>query len=150
MATINIRKGQPNDRAFITDSMRRTVSRSSAYAKGLHPEVMNFLTDSILAIYTTLVAVPLDSADDILGYLLHDGDKNVGFIYVKEKLRRKGIATALLQSAGVKRGEVITPLLVTSLAGVGNFPRAAQDHGYVLRFRPWLPLQVSALLLETK
>jgi hypothetical protein len=152
MATINIRKGTSNDRAFITDSMRRTVSRSSAYAKGLHPEVLNFLLDSILATYTTLVATPGDStgashSDDILGYLLHDGPSKVAFVYVKEKLRRKGICNALLGAAGVKRGEVVTPMLVTALAGVGNFPRAAQNHGYVIRFRPWEPLQVTATLL---
>jgi hypothetical protein len=127
--------------------MRRTLVRSSAYANGLQPEVLNLLIEPILAAYTTIVATPEDDADSILGYLVHDGPRTVAFVYVKEGVRRKGIATALASHAGVTRGEVVAPLIVTKMAGVGNFPRFAESKGYTLRYRPYEPLRITHDLL---
>lgn len=147
-ALIGIRPFQIQDRAFVLDSMRRTLVRNSAYAAGLQPEVINLLVEPILATYRTLVATPHGDDDEILGYLTHDGPSIVGFIYVKEALRQKGIATALLAHAGVAKGEIAAPLIVTKLPGAGNFPKLAEAHGYTLRFRPWMGLAMMSRLLE--
>lgn len=147
-ALIGIRPSRPSDRAFILDSMRRTLVRNSAYATGLQPEVLNLLVEPVLATYRTLVATPEGQPDEILGYIAHDGAHVVGFLYVKEALRGKGIARALLNSAGIEKGEVVTPLLVTKLPGAGNFPKLCEAHGYTVRFRPWMVLSQMAAMLE--
>ena len=132
------------------DSMRRTLVRNSAYAAGLQPEVVNLLVEPVLATHRTLVATPHGDPDEILGYVCHDGPSCVGFVYVKEALRQKGVATALLHAAGIQKGEVASPLIVTKLPGAGNFPKLAEQHGYTLRFRPWMMFGVMADLLEPK
>ena len=48
-AQIAIRSFRPADRAFVMDSMRRTLVRNSAYATGLYPEVINLLVEPVLA-----------------------------------------------------------------------------------------------------
>lgn len=146
-AKIAIRPFAPTDRAFVMDSMRRTLVRNSAYAAGLQPEVVNLLIEPIVTTYRTLVATPDGQPDEILGYIIHDGPATVGFVYVKEALRRKGIAAALLRAAGVGKGEIVAPLLVTKLPGAGNFPRLCEEHGYTVRFRPWLGLSLLSSLL---
>ena len=147
-ALIAIRPFKPQDRAFVLDSMRRTLVRNSAYATGLQPEVLNLLVEPVLATYTTLVATPQGDPDEILGYVIHDGPHVVGFLYVKEALRRHGIGSALLKAAGVEKGEVVAPLIVTKLPGAGNFPKLAETKGYTLRFRPWMGLSQMARMLE--
>jgi len=147
-APIDIRPFRPEDRAFVLDSMRRTLVRNSAYAAGLQPEVVNLLVEPVLATHETLIATPHGDADEILGYITHDGPSVVGFLYVKEALRQKGIATVLLAAAGIRKGEVVTPLLVTKLPGAGNFPNLCEAHGYTVRFRPWMVLSQMAQLLE--
>jgi GNAT superfamily N-acetyltransferase len=127
--------------------MRRTLVRNSAYATGLQPDVINVLVEPIMAIYTTLVATPHEDHDEILGYLTHDGPTTVGFIYVKEPLRQKGIASALLDHAGIRKGEITAPLIVTKLPGSGNFPKLCESHGYTVRFRPWMGLSMMADIL---
>jgi len=147
-ALIGIRPFQPQDRAFVLDSMRRTLVRNSAYATGLQPEVLNLLVEPVLATYRTLVATPQGDPDEILGYIIHDGPHVVGFVYVKEALRQKGIASALLKAAGVEKGELVTPLLVTKLPGAGNFPKLCETKGYTVRFRPWMVLAQMGRMLE--
>ena len=147
-ALIAIRPFRPTDRAFVLDSMRRTLVRNSAYAAGLQPEVVNLLVEPVLATYTTLVATPQGDPEEILGYVIHDGPHVVGFVYVKEAIRQHGIATALLKAAGIERGELVTPLLVTKLPGAGNFPKLCETKGYTVRFRPWMELSRMARMLE--
>lgn len=149
-ATIDIRRALPSDRPFVLDSMRRTLVRNSAYADGLHPGVIDLLIEPLLATFTTLVATPDGETDEILGYVVHDGPRTVGFLYVREAMRRKGVARALLDKAGVGSGEVVAPLMVSKLAGVGNFPRWAETKGYTVRFRPWMSLQLAAEILAPK
>jgi GNAT superfamily N-acetyltransferase len=149
-ALIAIRPFRSADRAFVLDSMRRTLVRNSAYAAGLQPEVINLLVEPILATYQTLVATPHGDDDEILGYLTHDGPSIVGFVYVKEALRQKGIATALLAHAGITKGELVAPLIVTKLPGAGNFPKLCETKGYTVRFRPWMGLSMLSDLLTTK
>ena len=132
------------------DSMRRTLVRNSAYATGLQPEVINLLVEPVLATYQTLVATPEADPDEILGYVIHDGPACVGFLYVKEAVRQKGIASALLKHAGIQKGEVVAPLIVTKLPGVGNFPKLCEAHGYTVRFRPWMGLGQLADLLAPR
>jgi len=147
-ATIDIRPFRPGDRAFVLDSMRRTLVRNSAYAAGLQPQVVDLLIEPVMATHQTLIATPQGDPDEILGYVTHDGPSVIGFLYVKEALRQKGIATALLKAAGITKGEVVTPLLVTKLPGVGNFPKLCEAHGYTVRFRPWMVLSQMAQMLE--
>ncbi len=149
-ALIAIRPFQPADRAFVLDSMRRTLVRNSAYATGLQPEVLNLVVEPVLASYQTLVATPEGDPDEILGYVITDGPSTVGFVYVKEALRQKGVANALLKAAGVRKGEIVCPLIVTKLTGVGNFPRFCEGKGFTLRFRPWMSLALMASLLTPK
>jgi hypothetical protein len=130
--------------------MRRTLVRNSAYATGLQPEVINLILEPVLATYATLVATPHGDDDEILGYITHDGPSTIGFIYVKEAIRQKGIATALLASAGIKKGEVVAPLVVTKLPGSGNFPKLCEAHGYTVRFRPWMALSMMADLMAAR
>lgn len=130
--------------------MRRTLVRNSAYASGLQPEVINLIVEPVLATYQTLVATPHGDDDEILGYVLHDGPSTVGFIYVKEAIRQKGIASALLSKAGIAKGEVVAPLIVTKLPGAGNFPKLCEAHGYTVRFRPWMGLAMMAEMLSPR
>lgn len=148
LATIAIRPFKPTDRAFVLDSMRRTLVRNSAYFEGLQPEVVNLVIEPVLATYQTQVATPQGDHDEILGYIIHDGPGVVGFLYVKEALRRKGVCKFLLRAAGVQPGEIIAPLIVTKLPGAGNFPKLAGMHGYTLRYRPYRMFGEMARLLE--
>lgn len=132
------------------DSMRRTLVRNSAYAAGLQPEVINLIVEPVLATYETLVATPHGDPDEILGYIIHDGPSTVGFIYVKEALRQKGIGSALLASAGIQKGEIVAPVIVTKLPGAGNFPKLCEAHGYTVRFRPWMGLAMMAELMSPR
>jgi GNAT superfamily N-acetyltransferase len=49
---------------------------------------------------TALVTCAADDPDQILGFLVHEGPV-VHYLYVKELFRRKGLATALLDSAQI-------------------------------------------------
>ncbi len=149
-AQVSIRQARPGDRNFILDSMRRTLTRNSAYAEKLPPGVMNLLIEPIAATYSTLVACPKDDQDEILGYLIHDGPSCVGFVYVKEPVRKRGIAKALFARAGIKPSEVTAPLLVTKLPGGASFIRFCDAQGFKVRFRPWAALTVLAAVLNPK
>jgi len=149
-APVVIRPALSSDANFILDSMRRTLLRQSAYAAGLEPDVINQLVWPVIATYDTLVATPPDDDDEILGYIIHDGPGAVGFIYVKEAVRGRGLANALLDAAQIAQGEIICPLLVTKLSGVGNFAKFCETKGYTVRFRPWLPLSINAQLMNPK
>lgn len=149
-AAVVIRPALSSDAHFILDSARRTLLRQSAYFEGLEPDVLNQLLWPVMASFDTLVATPDGDEDEILGYLIHDGPSKVAMLYVKEAVRGRGLARALLDSAGIQQGEIICPFVTTKLAGVGNFPKFAESKGFVLRHRPYLPLSINAQLMNPR
>lgn len=146
-APINIRPTIPADRNYLLSTMRQALLKTSAYCEGLHPEVLTNLLESILTIYTTAIATPVDDSSMILGFIVY-APGSVGFIYVRKHLRQHKLGTRLLEHAGISKGEIIAPLMVTKIEitpGVWSaFPKLAAAHGYTIRFRPYLPLQLQA------
>ena len=145
MAKIVIRDGEPTDHPFVRDTIRKSLLDYSAYFKHLSQHIFGVLMDPVIATQRLLVAMPVDSPADILGFILYDPPSIVSFVYVRNDLRRGGVATALAQTAGIAKGEIQCPFLTTKINGQ-NFPRLAADKGYVIRFRPFLPLEIAATI----
>ena len=145
MARIVIRDGEDGDRAYVLDTTHKTLLESSAYFYHVSPQTVRLLLDPIMATYKLLVAVTPEDPTSILGYVLFESSIVVAFIYVRSQFRKAGIGRALLDAANTLKGDVSCPLIVTSMYGQ-NFPRLAQSKGYKLRFRPYLPLEISAAI----
>ena len=142
------RAGTEQDRAYIADSIRRTL-RGQPYSEGMSNEALSILIDPILATYRSLVLCPVADPASILAFLVYGTGNCVAWIQVRQEFRHKGYARGLLGVAGIRRGQVRCSLLVHSWAGNGNFPKWAESKGYKLRFRPWDVLEIMAAT-ETK
>lgn len=147
MAKIVIRDGEATDHPFVRETIKANLLTNSAYFARLPASVFGLLIDPMIATHKLFVAQPVDSPADIVGFLLGDPPSTVSFVYVRNGMRRGGVATALASVAGIERGEIATPFLTTKTNGEGsNFPRLAMSKGYKMRFRPFLPLEVAAAL----
>lgn len=147
MSKIAIRDGEATDHPFVKDTIRKSLLDYSAYFKHLSAPIFGVLMDPIVAAHRLLVAMPVDSPADIIGFILFDPPAVVSFVYVRNDMRRGGVATALLHEAGIAKGDVETPFLTTKING-SNFPRLAEAKGYRVRFRPYLPLEIAATLFR--
>ncbi len=89
--------------------------------------------------WTLLTACPSTDLDEVMGMLLYRSvalprsNPAVAWLTVKPIYQQLGVATALLDSAAIKPGEVDCAFLLHNIA------KAAQLKGYTLRFRPYLP-----------
>lgn len=156
MASIIIREGRPTDRSFLNDTIHKTLLESSAYFHHVSPQSVRLLLDPILATFKILVAAPETDPGTIIGYIVFESPTVVAFIYVRSQFRSElkdgvrqggGVARSLLQAAGVKKSEIECPLMVTGL-NHENFPLLASKKGYKLRFRPYMPLEIAAMLYQ--
>ena len=86
------------------------------------------------------VAVTPEDDTTILGYIVGTGNV-CAWVYVREELRRKGLATALAAHIGLKPGRpspgagttVVTPFAPTRLQWL--------NRRWLIRFRPFLVAQ---------
>ena len=147
MAKIVIRDGEPADHPFVRDTIRKSLLDYSAYFYRLPHAIFGILLDPMLATQRLLVAMPVDSPADIIGFILFESPSVVSFVYVRNGMRRGGVATALAGVAGIEKGEISTPFLTTKV-GSENFPRLAGSKGYKVRFRPYMPFEISATLFK--
>lgn len=147
MAKIVIRDGEPADHPFVRDTIRKSLLDYSAYFHHVSHRIIETLMDPVIATQKLLVAMPVDSPMDILGFILCEPPSTVSFVYVRNDMRRAGVATALAGVAGIEKGDIATPFLTTKVNGQ-NFPRLAESKGYKVRFRPFIPLEISAALYE--
>jgi GNAT superfamily N-acetyltransferase len=144
------RPGKASDMPFMADCIRKGLQQSP-YGNGISNDVLSKLIDPVLGSYRSLVAYPDGDVDGIVGFIVHDGPKGdfgsfadtVAWLQVRKEFRRNGIARELLYQANCIRGNVICPFLVQKWDGGSNFSRACGDYGYRLRFRPWLPLEIT-------
>jgi hypothetical protein len=144
MASISIRPYQPTDHAYIMSTMRMTLVKSP-FMQGIHPAVMDTLLGPVVTLFSIAVATPTADSNTILGYIAYQGPNIVGFIFVRPGLpRRKGLAEKLIAHAGIAKGEIISPFLVTNRFDGVTFPKFAESKGYTIRHRPYLPLQLMA------
>lgn len=139
MAKIEIRPATIDDRAFLLDSFTRSYQGKSAYASGVHGQILVDLLEPLLALWTVAVAVAPD--DTILGWICYRDAVTVAWVTTKLDVRGRGVAGALLAHAGVSRG---TEIAVCFMPTSGRFAQEAERRGYTLRFRPYLPLQAAA------
>jgi GNAT superfamily N-acetyltransferase len=139
MAKIVIRSSVAQDRPYLIDSFVRSYRSNSAYAQGVHGELLVGLVEPLLALWNVAVAADIED-DTILGWICWRDAKTVAWIKVKEGVNGKGIARALLRHAGVQcPSEIACPFLPTA----HQFAREAERRGYTLRFRPYLALQAA-------
>ena len=143
MATIAIRNATAGDLNYLRSNFANSF-KHSGYANGTSNEVLRTLLDPLLASWTTLIATPVDDSSVILAWLLFRDPTTVAWVHVRPEIRRKGIAAQLLAHAGIVKGELLTPFLPTKLEGAeGSFSNLSKAHGYTLRYRPYLPLQIA-------
>lgn len=169
MATrIAIRPAYPSDLIFVQQAIEGTLRDNSAFCKGVHPATLATLIDPILAAWEVLVATPVDDPDTVIGFLVYRDPQTVAFVYVRSQFRSKidpedgkrkggGIARALLAHAKIERGapggfvpEIACAFMITKMDGHRGqaFPALAEAKGYRLRFRPYLPLEITARILH--
>lgn len=147
MAKIVIRDGEPSDHPFVKDTIRKTLLDHSAYFAHVSHNVLGMLMDPMVATQKLFVAMPTDSPADIIGFILCEPPSVVSFVYVRNEMRRAGVATALASVAGIERGEILCPFLTTKINGQ-NLPRLADSKGYKIRFRPFMPLDIAAAIYQ--
>lgn len=140
MSKIAIRPITVSDRAYVLDSFVKSYQSTSAYAQGVHGEVLVGLIEPLLALWNCDVAVTDD--DTILGWICYRDPTTIAWISVKLGVRHRGVARALLRHAGV---QVPAEIGCAFLATKGQFAREAERSGYTLRFRPYLALQAAAV-----
>jgi hypothetical protein len=138
------RPGTDQDRPFFADCIRRTL-KDQPYSKDLSNAAISRLIDPILGTYRSVVLSPDADSGAILGFVLYD-NRSVAWIHVRAEFRRTGITRAILRHIGLGPGQVSCPLLVVKWPGGSNFPKACQERGYTLRFRPWTVLEIEAQL----
>jgi GNAT superfamily N-acetyltransferase len=152
MTTVSIRSAAIDDRPYLLNTMRETLARNSAHCQGLYPEVMNQLLEPVLATFSAAVVTPANDPNTILGFIVWRAGV-VAFLYVRERLRRKGFATQLLKHADIRAGAVDVVFMVTKVPGAGvdggpgKLPAMARAAGYDLHYKPHIPLQLQAEIL---
>lgn len=133
-APIRIAPARDQHRALILDSFWREY-RSCPMAKGVPPGVLTRKLEALLdsPSWRALVATPDDDVDSVLGYLVYRDPFTLGWLHTLRNFRHKGVARALLSHAHVLPGHASCAFLPPGVAKV------ATEHGYTLRFRPYLP-----------
>ena len=141
MAKFMIRPASQTDYHYLLANFVHSY-RHSAFASGVSNAVLRQLIEPLLSSWNCSIAAPLDQPEFIAAWLLYRDANTVGWIHVRPTLRNKGLAAALLEQAGINRGRVVAAFLPTDLEGAtGSFVTVAKEHGYTIRFRPYLPLQ---------
>lgn len=171
MGQIEIRAAVPSDLEFVRLTMAATLRDNSAFCKGVHPATMASLIEPVLAVYQVAVATTVDDRDTVVGFIVYRDESTVAFLYVRSQFRSKrdpqnprrriggGIGRALLAHAQIARAalgsdyvpEIACAFMVTKIDGEIRgqaFGALAESKGYRLRFRPYLPLEITARVLH--
>lgn len=137
-ATVTLRPFRPEDRPFIHDSFLRSAgSRGSAYAQGVPAVVLHDMLDPLLITWDVTVAVAPHDNNELMGWICSRAPDCVAWLFVKPQYRRAGLAKALMTHAGVGKF-IVAPFVPTKLFE-RPFMAVASEHGYQIRFRPYLP-----------
>lgn len=144
MATISLRAATDADHPLILDSFWREYRRSR-HAEGVPASWLRTLLDPLLRSWRSAVAV---ADGELLGWICWRDSHTVAWVQVKSTVRERGVALALLEHAGIGRGEIECPFLPTGTPAIRNFPKLAATKGYTLRFRPYLPFAVAGEATE--
>lgn len=132
-SNITFRQATPDDVGFLTVTFLKSLADISAYGDGTRPEVMAFLARSLFTWAETTIAIEADEPTVILGWLSYNSPSEVGWIFVRPELRRKGVASALVKHAGLQlSAPILTPFAPTRLKWLTSRLQ--------LRFRPWMLL----------
>jgi GNAT superfamily N-acetyltransferase len=109
-----IREANQADQPFIFQSWLKTYKHNSPFAKRITDKVYfarhHAVATRILQRATVFVACPEDSPETILGYLIVDYFENrpiLHFMYVKDAFRGMGIASRLMEAAGLDPNECL-------------------------------------------
>lgn len=140
-STINIRHGRDDERILVLDSFTWQFAEAPA-AERVPVRLLDWMMSRILDSWTFLVAVEPEN-DEILGFIVCTAPNRIAWLQTKEPYRGRGVATALLSTAGIRRGTIETPFMPGRTNVAENFPRWAQTKGYRLVFRPWMPFLLS-------
>lgn len=135
----------PTYRAFILDSFLRSFGRS-AYGEGVPARVLIDLLEPLLVGWDVSVAVSMEDHNEALGWVCARKPDAVAWLFVKPPYRRMGLAKALLDHAGV--GKLLSAPFVPTKLFDRPFMAVAQERGYRVRFRPYLPLSAEHALQE--
>jgi GNAT superfamily N-acetyltransferase len=106
MSEIKTREMVPDDEGLVMDSWLRSF-RPSWFAGPLPNDLYYdiyrpIIRDRVRARSGARVLVATDTEDTaILGWMCFEGNDVVHYIYVKDLFRKKGVARALIQSAGL-------------------------------------------------
>ena len=102
-ALVFIRRPRPTDQSFIAstwvDSMKLGTKRSTHPRAGLNATVDQLLDDAAVRL---LIASEPSRQDVILGWICYTpmpGSRIIHYVYVRERMRRRGIAAALYRKA---------------------------------------------------
>lgn len=138
MTPIQIIPALPAHRALMLDAFWREYQQNSPQARGVPPKVLTAKLETLLDApgWTTLVATPPDDWDSVLGFLVYKNATTVGWLHALSFGgfgRRKGVAGALIERAGIVRGVISCAFLPP------EFAKRASQYGWTLRFRPYLP-----------
>lgn len=170
MGQIEIRPAVPSDLEFVQQTMEATLRDNSAFCKGVHPATMAALIEPVLATYQVVVATTVDDRDTVVGFIVYRDESTVAFLYVRSQFRSKrdpqnprrriggGIGRALLAHAQIARAalgsdyvpEIACAFMITKMDDLRGqaFGALAEAKGYRLRFRPYLPLEITARVLH--
>jgi hypothetical protein len=136
-----IREAADEDLALILDSFTRSYW-PSPYAQGHTFLFVRAMFERVLAspAWQTDVLCDPEIPDEILGFVVHRSPAVIAWLQVKHLYRQRGHARALLEHVDAPRGrEIRCPFLLPHIA------QLAAQHGYMLRFRPYLLLELEGL-----
>lgn len=153
MNNLMFRPGTEQDRPFMSDCIRKTL-KHQPWSKDLSHEAISMLVDPILATAQVLVLVPVVDPGSIVGFIVYSRTENtVHWLHVRKPFRLRNYGTNLLEAAGIRPGPVRCSMMVNTLpspyTNVSGHGETLQDvavrHGYKLRFRPWIVLEILAV-----
>ena len=139
---IEIRRGRPEDWPLLCTTFANFYIKNPksyyGYRVPSHTLVTKLEQFRQAPNWQLLAAVPSNDSNEVMGLLLYRlpqerQPRAIAWLTVKPAYQNMHVATRLLETAGIPKGEIECAFLLPHIA------KLAQTKGYTLRFRPYLP-----------
>lgn len=107
---MNLRGAEPGDYGFVLSSFISSFREASTHAEGLTGRQIASLLTNLISNGWTCTVAEMDNV--IAGWVVHDKNQRLAWVYSRTMFRRQGLALLLFKSVGIDpRLPVVSPFV---------------------------------------